>query len=245
MDRLSRSPPSNTLVDYYLGTLALQFEIEWEPPEIHFGDPNEEDELEAKLPPDLLLPSPSMELRAPSLSDANATKMEDPQYDAKGEVRIDDNGNYWVFEVAEGSSSVPIFVPVKFALDAVEGNYVGVTLDKRGDGKRSGKISAVLSQRVPKLVKGTLVQDVKGNHWVKLNASEGSAAKSALVFIHPKDLKGAVPGTEVTAQLHERSDGKLSGVIVATAAIQEVTLEGTLSVGTSCRSHSSPFACLS
>jgi hypothetical protein len=58
----------------------------------------------------------------------------------------------------------------------------------------------------------TLMKDKAGHYWALSSASPSSAQK--YVFIHPNDLNGAKEGENVRVQLHERADGKLSGLVV-------------------------------
>lgn len=49
IDRLSRSPSSKVMVDYYLGTVAMQFDIDWTPPQLNFDTPEPDDVDETPL----------------------------------------------------------------------------------------------------------------------------------------------------------------------------------------------------
>lgn len=199
LDLLQRTPPSELLVDFYLGTIAGQFEIEWTPPLLPLSM-TEELEL---APPDLL-----------GGAEGGQGEDEGADYDVVGTLSEDEAGHTWV---SEGASTVPIFIPPSARLGATPGTLVGVVLDARGDGKRSGQVAAHLPPHGPPpgwrrhgggRTTGQLSQDKKGHAWVATNLGR--------VFVAPIDLGGVDPrvGGLVHLRLHEREDGKRSGVVL-------------------------------
>lgn len=71
-------------------------------------------------------------------------------------------------------------------------------------------LAAAQQNLVHQQKQGVLKVDLKGFHWVV----DAQAPPNAPVFVSVDSLNSAVEGDTVVAQLHQRTDGKVSGVII-------------------------------
>jgi hypothetical protein len=91
---------------------------------------------------------------------------------------------------------------------------VVAALDKRVDGKFSGKIVEVKNgSGGGNVVDGKVKKDSNGNTWVEAG-KPGNPSEKVLFYVAPKDTNGARDSDSVKLKIHDRSDGKYSGVIL-------------------------------
>lgn len=154
-------PIVEALVEFYLGTIAMKFEIQWESsgltdvddelfdPLIIEEEINEESyktELDEKLAAEAKeseedLSAALEKLEFPSHNDL--TESNKPSVPTiEGILRADLKGNFWVLDTP--NSSNPIYIPPNCVSSAQSGDRVAVVLDLRKDTKRSGKVVSVL-----------------------------------------------------------------------------------------------------
>jgi actin len=164
-----------------------------------------------------------------------------------GLLKVDRKGQHWVLSDAplNATGTRLIHVPAGETRGAVPGQRVRVQLHPRTDGQFSGSIVAVLSAGREE---GVLKRDLAGHFWVVQSARlpsdtfTPSSSPSPLppVYVAPADLHGATHGDRVVVELHPRTDGKRSGVVVAVLERQREASNNVANVASSSGSRTPP-----
>eukprot|EP01127_Copromyxa_protea_P014743 TRINITY_DN4159_c0_g1_i1.p1 TRINITY_DN4159_c0_g1~~TRINITY_DN4159_c0_g1_i1.p1 ORF type:complete len:1135 (-),score=208.60 TRINITY_DN4159_c0_g1_i1:144-3341(-) len=217
LDRLSRAPPTDALVDFYLGTIAMKFEIEWESSGLTDVDDELFDPLiiDEEINEEKFIVEQEKRLLEENHSDSDHefSKLEFPSMDksdnnplmTEGVLRPDSKGNYWVLE--SSNTANPIFIPGNSLANAKAGDRVSVLLDVRRDSKRSGKIVTVLPKKAKHSHSGdhhlqTKLEGLKQS----LNSSSNSSSHSS-----PARGRGPPVVTQMGGDANYTGEHKLVG----------------------------------